>query len=286
MGDHCALHADGLSKGEGLVFLLGAFRGGTTLLRKVLDSHTRIVSPAETWFLLPLLNMWDGHGSAPHFNPRQAGVAIQQHLSQGEFVDACRAFAGSFYASALRKSGKDASVFVDKTPLYLMLAGALPVVFPSARFVVLGRDPRGIAWSRHTWRHIESPKPESQFKGVANDVRTLAAFAKQHADRSLVVQYERVCMETSAAAEQLCEFLGVGHEPSMIEYGSSTHHEGYGDELTLKHARPHAESVARWSDDLTIEQQAKLIGMCGDEALRLLGYEGIEPIVSASRMSA
>ncbi|MEM7755826.1 MAG: sulfotransferase [Planctomycetota bacterium] len=286
MNDGLLAREAGFRVGRGLCFVLGAFRGGTTLLRKVLDTHPGVYSPAETWFMLPLVNLWEGVGENSRFNPKQAGVAIQQHLKQEQFVECCRAFAGRFYAEALAGSPKSsAGVFVDKTPLYLQLAGALPVVFPEAEFVVLARDPRGILWSRHTWQH-SGPEPiESRIPVVAGDVQKLAAFwaARERvgADRVHLVKYEELCTEPESAARGLCGFLGVEFEARMVDYGAALHHEGYGDEKSRGHSRPHTGSVERWRGEMSEVVQGEVARACGGEALGVLGYGELAGLVTA-----
>ena len=278
MSDGLLAGESGFRTGRGLAFVLGAFRGGTTLLRKVLDTHPAVCSPAETWFMLPLVNLWEGAGEHGRFNPKQAAAAIRHHLKQEEFVACCRAFAGRFYAQAMLNhgAGRSASVFVDKTPFYLQIAGALPTLFPEARFIVLGRDPRGILWSRHTWRHGGEDPIESRMKGVATDFGRLAGFwaARERfgADRVHLVRYEDLCASPADEARKLCGFLGVGFDAGMVDYGHASHHEGYGDEKSREHARPHTGSVDRWRGGMSEAVQAEVARACGGEALGALGY--------------
>lgn len=264
-----------LRAGRGLAFVLGAFRGGTTLLRKVLDTHRSVCSPAETWFLLPLVSVWEGLGSHPRFSPEQAAVAIQHHIDREQFMACCRAFAGRFYAESLARAGGPSEgpiVFVDKTPLYLQLAGALPHLFPDARFIVLGRDPRGILWSRHTWKHAPKQPPLALVPGVAGDVQRLAQFSDAFPDRSTLVRYEDLCEDPQGTARGLCGFLNIEFDPEMILYGNAKHREGYGDEKSRLHARPHTQSVERWRGEMPEAVQAELLRACGAGALRALGY--------------
>lgn len=257
-----------LGPGRRLVFLLGAFRSGTTLLRKMLDSHPQVHSPAETWFLLPLVNLWEGTGECPRFNPAQAAAAIRGLITQEQFVCCCRGFAGAFYRQTL-PAGK--AVYVDKTPMYLNIAGALPAMFPEATFIVLARDPRGILWSRHTWRHADRSPIAARVKGVAGDVRRLASFWQAHRERSVLVQYEHLCTSPESELQRVCAHLGVEFDSRMIDYGQVGHHEGYGDENTRGHQRPHAGSVARWGSELSAEVERALFDLCTPEALDELG---------------
>ncbi len=255
--------------GEGLCFLIGPFRGGTTLLRKMLDSHSRIVSPAETWFLLPLLNLWEGQGQCPRYNPAQAAAALRGHLSQEQFIDCVRAFAHCFYAAHM-----DGSVrwFVDKTPPYLTIAPALAQIFPRARFIILARDPRALATARHTWKHANSPSVESRFAGVAGDLARLASLADLVASRAQCVRYEDLCRAPEETCRRLCDFLEVPFEAKMIRYGGSPHDEGYGDENTRLHDAPHTDSLERWREVITPEQSDALLARCDAHALERLGY--------------
>ncbi len=255
--------------GEGLCFLIGPFRAGTTLLRKILDSHSQIVSPAETWFLLPLLNLWEGQGQCPRYNPAQAAGALRGHLTQEQFIECVRAFAHRFYAAHM-----DATVrwFVDKTPPYLSIAPALAQIFPRARFIILARDPRALAAARHTWRHADSPAVESRFGGVAGDITRLASLADRVAPRVRCVRYEDLCRHPETVCRELCALLGVGFEPGMIRYGGSPHDEGYGDENTRLHEAPHTDSLERWRQVMTPRQADELLARCDACALERLGY--------------
>ena len=272
---------DEREQGDNLIFVLGLPRTGTTLLRKILDSHSEVYAPAETWFLLPLLNLWVGKGSAEGYLPSQAAAAVHGHVSEEQFLACSRAFAARFYA-ANQPAG--VRYFVDKTPLYVNLIGTLPRLFPKARFLVITRDPRGTVWSRHTWKHITSRDPEEHFKSTAEGTQRLATFLTEHSDRSLHVLYERLCTEPESAVPAICEWLGLVFEPAMIHYGKHAHHEGYGDEKTRDHARPHTDAMNRWKgpDGLTDAQQSRLAEICGRDLLTQLGYDELAHLAAAN----
>ncbi len=273
------------NRGEGRVFVLGSWRSGTTLLRKILDSHTRIHAPAETWFLLPLMDLWHGEHAAEGSPSRQAAAAIRGHLDFDQFLECCRAFAASFYQARIPP---EATYYVDKTPFYLRLADMLPKLFPEAKFILLTRDPRGTVWSQHTWKHIESPSPEGHFEGVAEDNRVLDSFFQSNSEKTLHVPYEQLCTEPESSARSLCDFLNLPFEPAMIEYGLKPHHEGYGDEKTREHNRPHVDAVRRWAGEngMTIEQQAELARACGKDVLIRLGYQELAGLAEAHAKAA
>ena|GEM_PF-1186936 len=257
-------------EGGELVFLLGLWRSGITLLRRMLDSHTEIHAPAETWFLPPLLDLWEGKERGGDLQAGQA-AALRRHVGFDQFLACCRAFAARFYRTTMPPNAR---YFVDKTPFYVKLAGVLPQLFPRAKFLVLSRDPRGTVWSQHTWKHIESPSAEAHFADVADGNRVLYRFLQNHPDRSLHVQYERLCIEATTELRSVCQFLDLPVEPGMVEYGNLPHHEGYGDEKTRLHDRAHTGALKRWAaeEGLSLDQQIQLAAACGNEVLIRLGY--------------
>lgn len=260
-----------LELGKHITFVIAPWRSGSTLLRKILDSHPNLYAPSETWFMLPLMNVWDGKGEHPSYNPLQAATALQQHLRPEHFVECVRAFAGRFYATGFSPGITN---FIDKTPMYLPIAPMLAAIFPHARFICLARDPRGIAWSRHTWKHIQSADVSGHYNPAANDLHQLATFYAAHRQRSALVRYEDLCNTPAETARSLCAFLDVPEHAGMVNYGSSPHHEGYGCERTREHANPHAESTDRFARQgaMTAEQQRACIAACDAGVLDLLGY--------------
>lgn len=258
-----------LRTGQHLAFVVAPMRGGTTLLRKVLDTHPAVYSPAETWFLLPLLSMWNGSGAAGSYNPKQAATALQSHLDAEGFMHAARAFAGAFYDRAMPGT---ASLFVDKTPPYIDFADMLPALFPDAKFIVLTRDPRGTLWSRASWKHAGGQPLDVIAQGVARHAKIQAAFLRKHAARAIHVSYESLCIQPDETAGILCDALGIERVATMTEYGSVSHHEGYGDELSRGHTRPHTESVRRWEGHLDESLQRSLATQISAEDLEVLGY--------------
>lgn len=263
-------HAADAWRGERLGFVIGAFRSGTTLLRRMLDAHPRIVAPAETWFLLPLLDLWRGATAAAGYDPAQAAAALRRHVDEEGFRRCCRAFARAFYLERLPDA---TTTFVDKTPLYLPIAGEIASVLPAARFIVLARDPRGILASRATWRHASDPDPRTHLGGVAADVARLAAFLRAQPDRARLISYEALCAAPHRELRRATDFLGLPWDPAMIEYGAVPHHEGYGDENALAHDRPHVASIERWREVVDDAVAAELRRACIDADLATLGLD-------------
>lgn len=269
--------------GDRVAFILAPMRSGFTLLRKMLDGHPRLTSPPETWFLLPLLNLWNGEGESPQYNVRQAAVAMQTVTDRPTFVEACRAYASELYSPLLSADG---ICVIDKTPMDMKIADQLPEIFPDAKFIILTRDPRGTVWSVRTWEKVATQPIEQVIPGTARSFRNQYEFAQRHPDRCHVVHYELLCDDPKAACTLLCEFLGTSFDAAMINYGSHADpRPGYGDEKTLEHQRPHTNSLRRWEGDdghepMRLHQQRELAEQCSAEALRFFGYDELAELLT------
>jgi hypothetical protein len=261
--------------GARLAFVLAPMRSGSTLLRRVLDAHWQLASPPESWFLLPLLNLWEGAGEHLDFNPRQAAAALQSVATRETFIESCRDFAAAIYSPLLPPGG---ACVIDKTPFYLKIAEILPDLFPQAKFIVLARDPRATAWSLYTWDKVTHESLEAPILGTAAYFRKQHAFCMNHPERTLIVHYEQLCCQPEAVSRALCAFLGAEYDPAMIEYGSGGDgRPGYGDEKSLRHGRPHTESLCRWEagpegGGMSLDDQRRLAESCEADALSFFGY--------------
>ena len=260
--------------GDKLAFIISPMRSGSTMFRVVLDGHPRLVSPAESWFMLPLLNIWDGKGTGEGYKPQQAAVAMRTLVDDNGFIDCCRSFASRLYSKFIKPG---IEYVIDKTPFYINIAEPLIRIFPHAKFIVLTRDPRAIVWSMHTWEKIKSPGIDNIIQSTAKYIKMQCDFASKYKNRILLVQYEQLCENPVEGYSQVCKFLGVQFNHAMLSYGKFGHHAGYGDEKTQCHTKPHLDSLRRWENNdneecITEEQQAELACLCGQDALNMFGY--------------
>ena len=135
--------------GSNVVFLLSSPRAGSTLLSAMLNRHSRVLCPAEPWFLLSLHALYHGTGTGiAAYDQHLADIGLRELAGEEEFLRAARAFASSLYSSRLAASGR--SVFVDKTPRYYHILPFLTDLFPRARMIWLKRNPLDVAASYKT----------------------------------------------------------------------------------------------------------------------------------------
>ena len=114
-------------------------------------------------------------------------------------------------------------IIVDKTPNNVFIADELRACWPDARFIFLLRHPAAIAESRRNWfkGRPDAYDAEANFDLIRRYCEALEA-ARQNYD-GITVRYEELTEDPDKVTHEICEFLGVEWEPSMLEYGKQEH---------------------------------------------------------------
>ena len=241
-----------------LLFLLSAPRSGSTLLQRMLGSHSEVMTHPEPHLMPPLayLGYYDRVERAPydHINGAEAIRGFVDALPRGEedYLDALRAYADVLYGRMLAPSGK--RYFLDKTPAYGLVADFVARVYPRAKYVVLTRHPLAVFSSYASsffggdWEAAHRYNPV-----VERYVPALARFVRERRVPLAHVQYEELVREPERHLERVFAYLGVEHEPEAVTYGRrfEAKTDGPGDPIGVgKHDRPVTGSIEKWAAEL------------------------------------
>jgi protein-tyrosine sulfotransferase len=224
--------------GEAPVFILGVPRSGTTLLRTILDSHSRIACGPETPWLgghqpRSVMELWRFLREHPQ------GYCASYGMGPDVVTEAAREFVGSLMDAYARRKGK--ARWAEKTPDNILHLDFLLTLFPEARVVWLTRDGLDVAVSTSVIpeaRRGISPALEKHLSFgpgvplVPNNPLT-AVLRWNHWNRLigrgltgreyLKVAYERLVSEPAETVRQVAEFIGERFEPGMLDYGAAAH---------------------------------------------------------------
>jgi hypothetical protein len=264
--------------------VLGVSRSGTTLLKAMLDAHSQLAIPSESYFLPQL---WDRHGAEPE---REAFVEDLRRLERlrewGVDPEAVRArlparptFAQAvqsifqLYAESRRKPR-----FGEKTPLYMQHLDVLDRAFPDARYVHIVRDGRDaavslLAMTRKPRFNLSRPRGIGDF-AVAwqREVRGAQAFGRTHPYHEL--RYEDLVEQPESHLREVCAFLELEYEPAMLEYHRREDPLLYADHPRL--AEPPVRDTRSWRKELQPADAALFEAIAGD-LLEELGYDRAHP---------
>lgn len=279
--------------------IVGVGRSGTTLLRFMLDAHSRLAIPPETGFLVPaadLKGQEEELRQALYRTISEAETWDDFHLSREELANTLEAITPfsvteglrAFYRLYARRFGK--SRWGEKTPMYCLHMSAIARLLPEAHFIHVIRDGRDVALSvRGLWF-----APGDSIEALAADWRDRIRTAReegQHCRRYLEVRYEELVADPRAVLRRICDYLELPYESEMEAYYRRAperlqeHETRYGRDgrvIVTKEQRlhnqrftkhpPDTSRVFRWRREMSGDECERFERVAGD-LLGELGYE-------------
>jgi hypothetical protein len=239
------------------VFLVGAERSGTTLLRLMLDSHPEVAFAAEMEFVVTHLPDSGWPDMEEYVRQLRASRVF---VDSGFSVNGRRSYCelmNSFLLQKLRRGGPGKRV-VGGTVHYCF--DRLLRIWPEARFIHLVRDPRDVArsvvamgWAGNAWagaqQWIEAEQTWDEMK------KTLPA------QRYVELRFEDLVRNPEAALTRVCGLLEVPYSPRMMDYAENSSYE-----------RPNPGLVEQWKRKMPRED-VRLVESRVGELLQARRYE-------------
>ncbi len=250
----------------------------------ILNSHSEIYCGPEDSLLLP----WEF--SLPD-------IATNYGYDTATLTEKARRFASrvEFFEYLMRdqKQRHKVSRFAAKQPQYALCLRDLFECFPSARFIYLCRDGRDVAISlRKNERHMgfmprvthdESGMVSMKYCAEAWRLYVNAFSAFENDRRCKYVRYEELCTQPRDVLDDLCSFLGVPFQESMLAFQNGAEGRNDLDSPHLSKVKSALDSnhIGLWKHELTIEQVREFEKYAGAELLHA-GY-GLSTSVAVDR---
>lgn len=192
------------------IFVIGAPRSGTTLLRLVLDAHPHIAAGPETRFLLDLARIF-----GPHWHRLERFGFPREY-----WLEKVRAFFGGVHADYARRRGKRR--WAEKTPRYVEILDLVDELFPDALYLHIVRDGLDVVAShraRWGWKRAY---------GAIDDWRRLVVRARRFGERVgpgrfLEVRYEEVVTRPEEVLRSVFAFLDEPFDPRVLRFHEVEH---------------------------------------------------------------
>jgi tetratricopeptide (TPR) repeat protein len=223
------------------VFLLGFPRSGTTLLEVILEGHPEVVSLEEHELLIDPVQ---------EFMRRPDDLEALLQASPA-MLEASRAA----YWRRVAQHGAEVAgkVFVDKYPLNTLKLPLIARLFPDAKILLAGRDPRDVVLScfRHRFRMSAPIYELLTIEGAARYydavMQLLIRLMSSLTVDTCLVRHEDLVTEFAREMKRICKFLDLEWAPAMGDFALRTRKRGVLTPSTAQLVRGlNTEGLGQW----------------------------------------
>jgi hypothetical protein len=214
---------DQMERCESPLFIVGAHRSGTSLVRRIFNSHPEIACPPESFFMANYVEMLE------------SDLIRGGYFGLGCDAEAMRADLAR-KASELHEAFRIAhgkKLWADKTPQYTAILDGIDRLFAAKpRYVLVLRHPCDVVYSnfRKGWTHNDIADPfESNLAYVKLCIERLLAFESKHAARCTRLVYDQLARDPERTLRESLARIGLDYHPDMLEFGHKEHNFGVED---------------------------------------------------------
>ena len=226
------------------IFIVGSARSGTTLLQRMMRSHSKISSPTgESHFFIPLYKNRASYGdlknidnikhileemrriSREYVEEDLKGITFNTDTLAHQLVEENKSSVIEIISSLMEKNaaGEGKQRWLEKTPYYVLNIKTIIEMFPDAQFINIIRDGRDCALSM-----LERKKDLKIF-----NVYHAASIWKQYVetgqeakeylgdDRYFEIKYEDLTNNPEKILREICLYINEEFEPSMVHFEKS-----------------------------------------------------------------
>jgi hypothetical protein len=269
------------------IIVLGVPRSGTTLLRRLLNSHPNIACPGETYLLSACARFLR--------SDRLASGADMGVLSGLEFagfdrshvLEQLRNMAFEYFQEYAKSRGK--SRWAEKTAIDAFYVDEIDTLCGShAKFVCMVRHGLDVACScdelvtkngaipleLHEFVKRNNVPIEAYCQAWAVATQSIIDFAERHPDNSIICRYEDLAADPDSVLSDILQFVGEPWQADLVQRALDDKSSiGIGDWKTFGTASVDSSSVGRWHS-----LPAAVLGRLADIAnstLERAGYDCI-----------
>ena len=223
------------------VFLLGFPRSGTTLLEVILEGHPEVVSLEEHELLIDPVQEFMRR-------PDDLDALLQASPAMLEVSRAA-------YWRRVAQQGAEVAgkVFVDKYPLNTLKLPLIARLFPDAKILLAGRDPRDIVLScfRHRFRMSAPIYELLTIEGAARYydavMQLLIRLMSSLTVDTCLVRHEDLVTEFEREMKRICKFVNLEWAPAMGDFALRTRKRGVLTPSTAQLVRGlNTEGLGQW----------------------------------------
>ncbi|HET6566635.1 MAG TPA: sulfotransferase [Rhodothermales bacterium] len=286
---------------ESPVFIVGASRSGTTLLRLMLNAHSHLALPQELKYFNSFPHLDWPNWRRPQLREEQYRRFVRHFLERRQHIfdsvgirDLDRQILDS-HSRDLREPYRVAveawashfgkQRWGEKTPHNLYYVDILHDMFPNARFIQIVRDPRAVVASMNNSVYF----PGDTAFNALNWLQAVTVgyeLVRNTVPESqlLTLRYEDIVADPAGCLQATCGFIGERFEPAMLDFHrDSSRYMGTvirTETVTQPVSSVHAD---KWKETLSRPDIVLVESICRSEMTRF-NYEPTGASLPASAM--
>ncbi len=240
------------------IFIVGCPRSGTTLLRIILNSHSKVCSGEETGILSYMDDL---------FKTRWKQLQ-NYNITEEEFLEEVKKFFLAIhhrYCDITKKS-----IWVDKTPSHGKHLDFISRLFPRCKIIHIIRDGRDVAAS-HKDKWGKKGFYSALYEWISY-VRGIRKFRTKLPGQYFEIKYENLVKNPEKTLKNLLDFLELEWEDRILKYFSFSHSILLEDEVDKNPLKPlQKDRIGSWRKRLSLNEKI-LVSLGFRNLLIELGY--------------
>jgi hypothetical protein len=229
----------------------GCHRSGTSLVRRILDSHSRIYCGPEIKFFKD----WYGDYVNDPIKHARFIQSARSILPEEELFSLLGKAFVDMHIRAAELNYK--SRWADKNPENVMYLHQWDQLLGEAWcFVQVVRNPLDTLGSivEANFKYAIPSGLEAQIEFYRLYSQAGLNYFEAHPERSYRIIYERLAASPWEEIDGLMEWLGEKAEPTQLNFNSIAHQAGLEDPKVQKTRMIHSDQVGRWKNDFSSEE--------------------------------
>jgi hypothetical protein len=222
------------------IFVIGLPRTGTTLVERILASHSQVESLGETMFMQMIIRRESGIRSVEKMTPAMIAAAAGQ--------DVTRIASGYLDAARYRLTGRP--MFIDKLPFNFLFLGFIAKAYPDAKIVHLCRNPMDTCFAMYkqvfTWAYKFSYRLEDLGHYYIAYQRLLRHWRQTLGERLVEVEYESLVADPLGQTRRLLDRVGLEFEEACLDFDRNETASTTASSVQVRE-KIHSRSVRKWT---------------------------------------
>lgn len=221
------------------IFIVGQPRTGTTLVDRIVSSHSLVHSAGEPVQLAMSLRALTGVRTSEFISAELIHKA----------VNLCATELAKSYLAGLANLRGDTPYFTDKFPMNFMLVGFIAKAFPKAKIIHVTRSPADSCFAVFK-QLFEDVYPHSYDQREMAEHFVMYRNLMEHwhrimPGRILDIAYEDVVSQNTAEARRLIEYIGLDWEDECINFEKNNAAVVTASAAQVRE-KVHSRSIGRW----------------------------------------